>query len=172
MKRKSKATHFNASLELLVRFLLLAILFIIWYQVGIKWLSFNAINVVNYPMVIGALLLVPANLWLEWKRFHTSVFQYDISRADQIHAFYQGIVVSFFTPAFFATTFGRFGFKDWMRNLQWMGAGVLTGLAQFTVTMLFAFGGSLSLFGVNRLYVTNAFFGVSVLSLSIWALVA
>jgi hypothetical protein len=105
------------------------------------------------------------NFWLDWKRFQRSVDQHDIPQSDQYHAFYQGIVVSFFTPALFATTFGRFGIKDRLRNLQWMGAGVLTGLAQFTVTMFFAFGGSLFLFGVNRLYVTFIFFGVSVLSL-------
>jgi hypothetical protein len=98
------------------------------------------------------------------------VDQYSIPQSAQYHAFFQGIVISFFTPAFFATTFGRFGINDRIRNLQWMGAGVLTGLAQFTVTMWFAFGGSLSLFGVNRLYVTFAFFGVSVLSLSAFIL--
>jgi len=170
MKRKSKATHFNASLELLVRFLLLAILFIICYQVGIKWLSFNAINVVNYPMVIGALLLVPANLWLEWKRFHTSVFQYDISRADQVHAFYQGIVVSFFSPALIATTLGRMGYKNQKQNIQWMYSGVHTGLAQFIVTMFFAFVASVYLFGFNRLMVPWIFSVAIILSLLAYVL--
>jgi hypothetical protein len=165
MKRKSKATHFNASLELLVRFLLLACLFTISYQVFFKWFSFEAVNVTNYFFAFCAFLLFPLNIWLEWKRFQWSVDQHEIPRSDQYHAFFQGILVSFFTPAFIATTFGRFGIKDRMRNLQWMGAGVLTGLAQFTVTMCFAFGGSLYLFGVNRLFVTFAFFGAGALSL-------
>ena len=168
MQRKSKATQFNATLEVFIRFLLLGCLFTISYQVFYKWLSFEAINVTNYFFLFCAVLLFPMNFWLDWKRFQRSVDQHDIPQSDQYQAFFQGIVVSFFTPALFATTFGRFGIKDRMRNLQWMGAGVLTGLAQFTVTMLFAFGGSLSLFGVNRLYVTFAFFGVSVMSLSIY----
>ena len=165
MKRKSKATHFNASLELLVRFLLLAILFIICYHVGIKWLSFKAINVVNYPVVIAALILVPFNVWLEWKRFHTSVFQHDISLSDQFHAFYQGIVVSFFSPALIATTFGRMGFKDQKQNIHWMHAGVHTGLAQFIVTVFFALVASIYLFGINRLIVTLTFSVAIMLSL-------
>ncbi len=166
MQRKSKATQFNATLEVFIRFLLLGCLFTISYQVFYKWLSFESIKITNYFFLFGAFLLFPINFWLEWKRFQRSVDQHSIPQSDQYYAFFQGIVVSFFTPAFFATTFGRFGIKDQMRNLQWMGAGVLTGLAQFTVTMVFAFGGSLSLFGVNRLYVTFAFFGVSVLGLS------
>ena len=164
MQRKSKATQFNATLEVLFRFLLLACLFTISYQVFYKWLSFEAINVTNYLFIFCAFLLFPINFWLEWKRFQRSVDQHDIPQSDQSHAFFQGVVVSFFTPAFIATTFGRFKIKDGIRNLQWMGAGVLTGLAQFTVTMWFAFGGSLYLFGVNRLFVTLAFFGVGALS--------
>ena len=166
MQRKSKSTQFNATHEVLFRFLLFACLFAISYQVFFKWFSFEAVNVTNYFFAFCAFLLFPSNIWLEWKRFQWSVDQHEIPRSDLYQAFFQGILVSFFTPAFIATTFGRFGIKDRMRNLQWMGAGVLTGLAQFTVTMCFAFGGSFYLFGVNRLSVTFAFFGAAVLSLT------
>jgi hypothetical protein len=166
MQTKSKATQFNATLEVFIRFLLFACFAVICYQLLFKWLSFEAINVTNYLCIFCAFLLFPINFWLEWKRFQRSVDQHDIPQSDQYHAFFQGIVVSFFTPAFIATTFGRFGIKDRMRNLQWMGAGVLTGLAQFSVTMLFAAIGSCYLFGMSRLYMTLSFIGAGLLSLT------
>lgn len=165
MQTKSKATQFNATLEVFIRFLLLACLFIISYQVFLKWLSFEAIVVTNYLYVCCATLLFPLNFWLEWKRFKWSVNQYEIPLTDQNKAFYQGIIVSFFTPALIATTIGRLGINTRIRNLQWMGAGVLSGLAQFTVTMLFAFGGAMYLFGVHRIFVTFIFFSAGALSL-------
>lgn len=164
MQRKSKATQFNATLEVFIRFLLLACLFTISYQVFFKWFSIEAVDVANYLFICCAFVLFSLNFWLEWKRFRWSVDHHEISKSDQYHAFFQGILVSFFTPAFIAATFGRFGIKDRIRNLQWMGAGMLTGLAQFTVTMWFAFVGSLYLFALDRLFTTFVFFGLAVLS--------
>jgi hypothetical protein len=166
MQTNSKATQFNATLEVFIRFLLLACFVVICHQLLFKWLSFEVVRVTNTLFLWGALGLAPMNLWLEWKRFQWSIAQHEITIREQRIAFLQGVVVSFFTPAFIATTIGRMSINRRMQDMHWIGSGVLTGLAQFSVTMLFAAVGSCYLFQMSRLYMTLSFTGAVLLSLT------
>ncbi|MFM7595258.1 MAG: hypothetical protein ACKO4Y_03670 [Flavobacteriales bacterium] len=168
MQRESKATQFNAILEVLIRFLLLGCIGVIGYQVFNAWFTLDEIHITNYFFLVGAVLLFPLNLWLDWRRFYGSVVQHDIPLSVQYHAFTQGIVVSFFTPSLIATTLGRFGLKDKIHNIKWVGSGIRTGLAQFVVSMIFAFCGSVSLFGMHRIGVTFSFAIAGFLALMVY----
>lgn len=138
MQSNDKSTHLKPWLSSLIRLVLLVALCCVVYQVQLKWLNFSKLHLES-PVFLGfALLFVPLNIGLEWLRFKKSM-EVSISTKEELwNAFLQGTVVSFFTPAIFAATFGRMRFNCTEKNAAFVFSGLYCGLTQFAVTLGFA----------------------------------
>jgi hypothetical protein len=166
MQSNDKATHLNPWLSSLVRIVLLVTLCYAVYQVQLKWLDFNLLDLKS-PLLLGiALLLVPLNLVLEWMRFKKCMENAEYSQEALSKAFNQGLVLSFFTPALVATTLGRMDPSRKQNNAALLFSGPYNGLTQFAVTMGFATVGSFMLMHelpFNSAWVFGAVFLLSAL---------
>jgi hypothetical protein len=164
MQSNDKTTHLKPWLSSLIRIVLLLTLCYAVYQVQLKWLNFSTIHVKS-PWWFGfAFLLIPLNLGVEWLRFKKSM-EVCVGRSDELwDSFLQGLMVSFFTPSIFATTFGRMRLTQKQHTPALVFSGVYCGLAQFTVTLGFATLGASMLMQevpINSLWIFLAVFLVS-----------
>jgi len=144
MQKDHKTKQIKPMLGLLAKFLLLGTLFFVLYQVQLKGLPLMNLRVTKPLVLIGAIGAIPLNLWLDWKRFQISLDS-DLGRVEQGKAFFQGLIVGFFTPQIVAYTLGRMSFKNTAQNGSIVRSGALAGMAQFLITVGFAGFGALYL---------------------------
>ena len=163
MNSKSKTTQLNSSAILWIRFLFFAILVLAFYQFGYKAIHLEKIVVQRPFFLLFSMVLIPLNLMLEWRRFNCSISDDMHQSVDLSRTFYQGIVVSFFTPQLFATTLGRFQSFSLRENQSIFVSGIAGAIAQFTITMLFASVGSFLV--IETFYIPILFGILALLSL-------
>lgn len=140
MQKDHKTKQINPMLGLVARFLLFGILFFVLYQVQLKGMPLKILPLKNPAFLVLAFLAIPLNLWLEWKRYSISLAQ-RINAVDGQKSFFQGLVVSFFTPQLLATTVGRMSFRSSTINASIVQAGTIAGIAQFLITISFTLFG-------------------------------
>ena len=144
MQRNSKSTQLSAFTVLGVRILLLIALLIVGFKFSEKWINLDPIPRPNVPLLLMALGIMPLNMWLEWRRFHWSLPESSSMPNERLSRFCQGLVLSFFTPQLFSSTFGRMRSLSYLENKQYLQSGIQMGISQFIVTLCFALIGAIS----------------------------
>ena len=144
MQRNSKSTQLSAFTVLGVRILLLSALLIAGFKVSEKWINLDPIPSPNVPLLLIALGLMPLNVWIEWRRFLWSLPEGNSMPHERLSRFCQGLVLSFFTPQLFSSTFGRMRSLSYLENKHYLQSGIQLGISQFIVTLCFALIGAIS----------------------------
>jgi len=166
MQTNDKTTHLKSWLSASFRIVLLITLCCVLYRVQLKWLDFSEIRFVFPAFFLIAILLVPFNLALDWLRFKKSLECAKMAGDYLSNSFFQGLIVSFFTPAILAATVGRMHPLHKEKNASMLFSGFYCGLSQFGITMGFACFGAFFLRDDVPMYTIWCFFGTFVFSVA------